>query len=62
MSLLSRLSLRSRVLLLVLIGVVLPLGLVGLWLNRSSERSGIALVKARLTDNVDYDFTAESLP
>lgn len=53
MSLLYRLSLRSRVLLLVLIGVVLPLGLVGLWLNRSSERSGVALVKTRLTESLN---------
>jgi signal transduction histidine kinase len=45
-------SLRSRILLLVLVGAVVPLGVVGLWLNRSSERSGVALVRARLTESL----------
>lgn len=49
----SRVSLRDRILLLVFAGVVLPLGLVGLWLNRSSERSGVALVRARLNESLE---------
>jgi signal transduction histidine kinase len=44
----SALSLRSRFLLLVLLGVVLPLGAMGLWLTRSARRSGEDLVRARL--------------
>ncbi len=42
------LSLRSRLLLLVLLGVVLPLGFLGLFVNNSARRTGIDLVHARL--------------
>ncbi len=48
MRMLSPLSLRSRFLLLILLGVVLPLGAIGLWLTRSARRSGEDLVRARL--------------
>ncbi|MBI4542472.1 MAG: hypothetical protein HY705_05535, partial [Gemmatimonadetes bacterium] len=41
-------SLRTRLLLVVLLGVLLPLGLVGLWLVGVAERSGEALVRRRL--------------
>jgi signal transduction histidine kinase len=42
------LSLRSRFLLLVLLGAVIPLGLVGFWLSRSARQSGERLVRERL--------------
>ena len=42
------LSLRSRFLLLVLLGVMIPLGLVGVWLSRSARQSGEDLVRERL--------------
>lgn len=42
------LSLRSRFLLLVLLGAVVPLGLVGYWLSRSARQSGEQLVRERL--------------
>jgi signal transduction histidine kinase len=42
------LSLRSRFLLLVLLGAVIPLGLVGYWLSRSARQSGEQLVRERL--------------
>ncbi len=42
------LSLRSRFLLLVLLGAVIPLGLVGYWLSRSARQSGERLVRERL--------------
>ncbi len=48
MRMLSPLSLRSRFLLLILLGVVLPLGAIGLWLTHSARRSGQALVRTRL--------------
>jgi signal transduction histidine kinase len=48
MSVLPRISLRGRFLLYALFGIVLPLALVGFWLARSSERSGVELVRARL--------------
>ena len=44
------LSLRGRLLLLVLLGVVLPLGLLGLFVNNSARRTGIDLVHARLQE------------
>lgn len=46
------LSLRSRFLLVVLLGVLLPLGLVGLWVIGSAERSGEALLRARLDQSL----------
>lgn len=45
-------SLRGRFLLVVLLGVVLPLGLVGLWLNSSAKRSGEELVRSRLESSL----------
>jgi signal transduction histidine kinase len=41
-------SLRSKFLLVMLGAGVLPLGLVGLWLTRSTQRSGEALLRSRL--------------
>lgn len=45
-------SLRGRFLLVVLVGVVVPLGLVGLWLNASARRSGEELVRSRLDSSL----------
>jgi signal transduction histidine kinase len=42
------LSLRASFLLILLFGAFLPLGMVGLWLNRSAARSGEELVRERL--------------
>ncbi len=42
------LSLRSKFILIVLGGAVLPLALLGLWLTRTAERSGEELLRARL--------------
>jgi signal transduction histidine kinase len=42
------LSLRSRFLLLVLLGALVPLALVGIWLSRSARQSGERLVRERL--------------
>jgi signal transduction histidine kinase len=44
------LSLRSRLLLLILLGVVLPLGLLGLFVNNTARRTGIELVHLRLQE------------
>jgi signal transduction histidine kinase len=44
----NSLSLRSRFLLLVLLGAVIPLGLMGYWLSRSARQSGERLVRERL--------------
>jgi signal transduction histidine kinase len=41
-------SLRAKMLLIVLGGVVLPLGIVGTWLARTAQHSGEALLKGRL--------------
>jgi signal transduction histidine kinase len=41
-------SLRARFLLVVVAGVVIPLAIVGLWMARATERSGRALLRARL--------------
>ncbi|MBI4419218.1 MAG: hypothetical protein HY560_00170, partial [Gemmatimonadetes bacterium] len=43
-----RLSLRTQFLLVLVLGAILPLGLLGLWLSRSAERSAQALVRERL--------------
>jgi signal transduction histidine kinase len=43
-----RLSLRSRLLLVVFGGAILPLALLGLWLTRSAQRSGEMLLADRL--------------
>jgi two-component system, NtrC family, sensor histidine kinase HydH len=42
-------SLRQKILLTVLVGAVLPLGLIGLWLTRSASRSGEMLLREQLT-------------
>jgi len=42
------LSLRASFLLILLLGAILPMGVVGLWLNRSAARSGEELVRTRL--------------
>ena len=41
-------SLRSKFILIVLGGAVLPLALLGVWLNQTAERSGEHLLRARL--------------
>jgi two-component system sensor histidine kinase AtoS len=41
-------SLRSKFMLIVLVGAVLPLSLLGLWLTRTAERSGEELLRTRL--------------
>jgi len=46
-------SLRTRFLLIVLLGAVLPLALIGLWLTRSSLRSGEELLSARLDEALE---------
>jgi HAMP domain-containing protein len=42
------LSLRSKFILIVLGGAVLPLALLGVWLNQTAERSGERLLRGRL--------------
>jgi len=46
-------SLRTRFLLIVLLGAVLPLALIGLWLTRASLRSGEELLSARLNEALE---------
>lgn len=46
-------SLRTRIVLLVLLVGVLPMALLGVWLNRSAARSGRALLMQRLEDAVE---------
>jgi signal transduction histidine kinase len=46
-------SLRGRIVLVVLIGVVIPLAVAGLWLTGSAARSGEALLRARLDGAID---------
>ncbi len=58
MRMLSQLSLRSRFLLLVLFGVVLPLGAMGLWVARSARRSGADMVRARLEESLSQTVEA----
>jgi signal transduction histidine kinase len=50
MSLGRNLTLRSRLLLLVLLGVVLPLGILGLVVNYSAQRTGVNLVEDRIQE------------
>jgi hypothetical protein len=52
MHILSSTSLRTRFLLVVLLGVLAPLGVLGLWLTRSAQRSGEDLVRARLAESL----------
>ncbi len=46
------LSLRSKFILIVLGGTVLPLALLGVWLNQTAERSGEHLLRARLQSSL----------
>lgn len=41
-------SLRAKFLLVIVFGVVVPLAIVGFWMARATERSGRALLRARL--------------
>ncbi len=47
------LSLRTRFLLLVTAGAVLPLALIGLWLTRTASRSGEDLLRSRMVETLD---------
>jgi len=51
-------SLRTRLFLIVFIGVVLPLALIGVWLTRTAGRSGEELLQARLNDALDNTVTS----
>ncbi|NIN73043.1 MAG: HAMP domain-containing protein [Gemmatimonadetes bacterium] len=55
---LSQFSLRSRFLLLVLLGAVVPLGAMGLWVARSARRSGEDMVRARLEESLSQTVEA----
>ena len=46
------LSLRNKLVLIVLGGAVLPLALLGMWLNQTAERSGERLLRGRLESSV----------
>ncbi len=48
-----RSTLAARFLLLVVLGVLLPLGIVGVWLTRSAERAGRAMLQAQLDAEAD---------
>lgn len=45
-------SLRSRFLLVILLGVITPLAGAGLWLARTTRRSGEALLRARIEESL----------
>ncbi len=47
------LSLRGKFILILLGGAVLPLALLGMWLNQTAERSGERLLRERLESSVD---------
>lgn len=47
------LSIRAKVLLIVLAGAIVPLGLIGVWLVRSAARSGEGLLRARMYTALD---------
>jgi signal transduction histidine kinase len=47
------LSLRSKFLLTVLAGAVVPLGLIGLWLTYSAGRAGEELLRAQMGESLD---------
>ncbi|MEX2178136.1 MAG: ATP-binding protein [Gemmatimonadaceae bacterium] len=47
------LSFRSRILLIVVTGAVMPLALIGFWLTRTSARSGEELLRNRLRQALD---------
>jgi signal transduction histidine kinase len=46
-------TLAARFLLIVFLGALLPLALVGLWLTRSAERAGTALLRMQLETEAD---------
>jgi signal transduction histidine kinase len=46
-------GLRTRFLLILLLGAVVPLGLVGWWLTRTTRRSGEELLRSRLGQTLD---------
>jgi len=46
-------ALRTRFVLIVLVGAVLPLALIGFWLAQSSLRSGEELLTARLDESLE---------
>ncbi len=52
MRLLPAPSLRSKFILIVLVGAVLPLALLGVWLNQTAERSGEQLLRTRLESSL----------
>ncbi|HSG46281.1 MAG TPA: HAMP domain-containing sensor histidine kinase [Longimicrobiales bacterium] len=45
-------GLRARLLMLVLLGVVLPLGILGLWVSTSARRTGVELVHVRARESL----------
>jgi signal transduction histidine kinase len=45
-------SLRSRFLLVILLGVITPLAVAGLWLGRTTRTSGEALLRARIEESL----------
>jgi signal transduction histidine kinase len=47
------LSLRSRFLLLVIVGAVAPLAVIGLWLTRTASRAGEDLLRFRIAETLD---------
>jgi signal transduction histidine kinase len=47
------LSFRARILLVVVLVALVPLGLVGLWLTGSAGRSGDTLLRGRLADGIE---------
>lgn len=47
------LSFRARILLIVLVLAIIPLGMLGLWLTRSTTRSGENLVRTQLGESVE---------
>ncbi len=49
----SRLSFRVRVLLVILVFPVIPLGFVGVWLTRSAVRSGEQILRGRLSETLE---------
>ncbi len=48
-----RLSFRARVLLVILVVAVIPLGFVGVWLTRSAARSGEQILRGRLSEALE---------
>lgn len=46
-------SFRTRILLIVLLVALVPLGIVGLWLTRSTARSGEELLRTRIAEALD---------